>query len=422
MDATASSLTLDDSIDQSTSTVQNANQETVIANSTGNLLNDPTSYYVSAPNELIDNETNSSPIVISNNVSTNRLLQQGKPNTTFESRIVETINDSPSTDRNDRNKQINMYTDQINGGAGSEMAMFNYAASSPGPDQYSSQPPVSTSTLSSTTARSSNKNHYEFLNTNSLPLPPIREQASAFSQPSPFGGNPPLSASFNSQQPASAFSQQAASTFNQQAASFAQQSAFAQNSQATNKILPPIDDLIEFRLNGSTPFSKFIAEKAMSSTPSSSPTSAASTTPNSPPVSQMTPTPSTLTLERSAGAAASALAGNSGESSIGVDAMPELYNAPLSSFASTLQQVNQQKHKQSNGDKNLHLNANIIPKNMPSSHTDASPANQTSIDHPVNAAGSPSGQTGENRYRWVNNYTNRNKLPPYPPKQPNIPG
>lgn len=425
MEATASSLTLDDSIDQSTSTVQNANQETVIANSTGNLLNDPTSYYVAAPNELIDNETNSSPIVFSNNVSTNRLLQQGKPNTTFESRIVETINESPSGDRNDRNKQINMYTDQINGGTGGEMSVFNYAASSPGPpDQFSSQP-ISTSTLSSTTARASNKNknHYEFLNTNSLPLPPIREQASPFSQPSyngnqpSFNGNPQQSfggspQSFNGQQSASAFKQQAAS-FNQQ------QSSFVQN--AASKLLPPIDDLIEFRLNGSTPFSNFIADKAtsLSSTPVSSP----STTPNSPLSSQMTPTPSTITHERSAGAAASALAaaaGGSGES-ISADSMPELYNAPLSSFASTLQQVNQQKHKSSNGDKNLHLNSNIIPKNMPSSHSDGSlpPTNQTSLDHPTNPVGS---QSGENRYRWVNNYTNRNKLPPYPPKQPNIPG
>lgn len=407
VDATASSLTLDDSIDQSTSTVQN--QETVIANSTGNLSADPTSYYVASPNELIDNETNSSPIVISNNVSTNRLLQQGKPNTTFENRIVETINDAPATGT-DRNKQISMYTDQIGD-------LFNYAASSTSPDQFSGQP-VSTSTLSSTTARSANnKNHYEFLNSNSLPLPPIREQA--FGQatfngnqpfngsPQPFNGNQPSfngnSPPFNNQQ---AFNQPGfnqAASYNQQGASFNQQS-FGPNP--ASKLLPPIDDMIEFRLNGSTPFSKFISDKTTSST--NSPIS--STTPNSPSSSPLSSqpnlmTPAPATMERSAGAMLAESAG---------DSMPELYNAPLSSFASTLQQVSQAKNKQSNSDKSLHLNTNIIPKSISDS-----PANQTgpSSEHPASPA-----PTGENRYRWVNNYTNRNKLPPYPPKQPNIPG
>lgn len=342
----------------------------MIANSTGN-GNEPTSYYVASPNELVEtNET----IVISNNVSTNRLLQQGKPNTTFENRIVETINESPAV--GDRNKQISMYTDQIG-----DLSVFNYAASSASPDAFSGQP-VSTSTLSSTTARSAaNKIHYDFLNSNNLPLPPIREQASAFGSSS----NQPL---------------------------FSQQSPFGPNP--ASKLLPPIDDLIEFRLNGSTPFSKFnkFTDKTTSST-NSPISSSSSTTPNSPPSSQqqqlnqMTPTPATM--ERSAGAA-SMLA--SGESAI--DSMPELYNAPLSSFASTLQQVNQQanqqaKLKQSN-DKSLHLNTNTIPKNGPISET---PANQT--EHPT-------APNGENRYRWVSNYNSRNKLPPYPPKQPAVPG
>lgn len=126
----------------------------------------------------------------------------------------------------------------------------------------------------------------------------------------------------------------------------------------------------------------------------------------------MTPTPATM--ERSAGAASMLASGES-------DSMPELYNAPLSSFASSLQQVNQAKHKSPNSvDKNLHLNTNTIPKNV-----GESPANQSRPDQAEYAAGSPAGSSasnGENRYRWVNNYTNRNKLPPYPPKQPNIPG
>ena len=152
----------------------------------------------------------------------------------------------------------------------------------------------------------------------------------------------------------------------------------------------PIDDLIEFRLNGSTPFSKFLDKATSQSTLS---------TPLIGQQQQITQTPSTVGTSTT----------TTSESSLnGDNSMPELY-APIASFANSI--VQQQKH--------LHhkLNAaatQTTPKNMPLNN--GSSSNQSAPEHY-----SSSNSNSENRLRWINH--NRSKLPPYPPpKQPAILG
>lgn len=312
IEATASSLNLDDSIDQSTSTVQNSNQES--ANATGD---QPTNAYYMSPSELlIDNETNSNPIVISNNVSTNK-LQQIKPNSSFENRIVETLSNNEN--------------------------VFSYVSSPSTNGNFQIFQNLPSPISNTTTAVKSNKNlptntQYEYLNL----------------------GN-----------------------------------ASPNKISAPNKVTP-IDDLIEFRLNGSTTFSKFF-DKATSNSNSNQLTMS---TPSSNQINNhITQTPSTTTTTVSIPSVSI-----SGLANDPTDSMPELY-APLSSLSSFANSIaQQQKHK-------LNLAATTTTsKNMPLNN---SLSNQSAPEHHA-----PSTTNSENRLRWINNY-NRNKMPAYPPKQPN---
>lgn len=315
----------------------------MIANSTGNLIstNDQT-YYVSSPNELIDNETNSNPIVISNNVSTHKQQSLKLNQTHFDSRLAE-INEQ----LNERNKHQHMYNDlSVN-----NEYVFNYVSPSSNSNPSSNiESGVSTSpstlSSSSTTVTSSttksNKNQYEYLQNNS----PNQ---------------------FNSQLP-----------------------------KNLNSHLAPIDDLIEFRLNGSTPFKQFMDRASTSSPMSLSNNLPTLSTPIS---NQATQTPSTSSItERTSEASLN---------SEPINSMPELYSSvgsSLSSFANTIQ-------KNKLNDKNLHA-MNTMPKNMPiNNSTSESFINSNAIN-------------SENRLRWINNnFNHRNKLPPYfPPKQPVVPG
>lgn len=346
------------------------NQETVIANSTGNLLNsnDQTTYYVSSPNELIDNETNSNPIVISNNVSVNK-HQQVKPNSTQINHIMDAMmSEGLSTDQTDRNRQSD--SSYLNNAMNNENMMYNYASTSAGSDHN-----PSTSTLSSVTTKS-NKNQYEFLSV-------------------------PITATNNNQ--LTSFNQVQNQLQNQQL-----QNQKIQNQQIANLVssklnnqINQMDDLIEFKLNGSSTNKYY--DKTMNSLSTSAPNLSTPTLNNN----QITQTPSTTNSERSAGTPVLV----SSESPImNIDSMPELY-APLSSFANTLQQVNQQSKHKSVIDKHL----NTIPKNMPINQATLL-SNQSSTEQNQPSINS------ENRLRWINNYNTRNKSPFYPPKVPAQPG